>query len=1064
MSFFTCFNLFGQCNINDNTPVSIGQVIVNDAVCPYSGSVIINNVTGGGGEYAYEIISGPVLRIVQSQNQFNALPTGSFLVRVNGCNGTRKDTLVKVQTYYAPVSSAFQIKKINGFTCGSGNDGVYSISNYYGVSPMRFQLSTTNDFSATPFLPGNDSVIVNNLTENTTYYVKIKDGCNNTTVTAFTTPAAVGVAALSVPDLSFTLAQNIVCGGYRGITIEYRDSATGTPYDGRLAYTQSPYWGTGTYPYLRMQIKNTATNQVYIDLYRWLLRQNWGWPYGTHYYFDSYPYMAGNTGLTASQQVGLMMYNWVPTPAIANQVHADYITNTPAGSYTQVPANTPLTATIFFPGGTYCGSTVAPYSKSYNFNIPTSDDPAAKIANMIPQCGGNTYFQVYFSDYFYGKFRIVDPSDPYTVISTSVSAEYGPGYVANAYGNFITGHTYRAILEDKCGRLDSMDMVFTPANGTVASMDFQYLINKEEKCNSLPTDSVYQLAVLQQIGYGINKITIDGIPDSLVTTYSVYLSPNSYVFIKRPLPPGTYTIRVQWSKDCSSGITVQNVTINPTAHNQHYADITGTVTTTASNCYVDGNTRLTINAYLKRNNNDYTLANLRLVRVPNNSVFPLTAMQGILYSIADSALRFSTSTSYSNMLKDSLFTYGSNGLLFSPGQEGNYTFAINVICVSTGAIVETVYKTFTINNIAENRPGTPSLKSASAMMCDGSADMTAYLFTTGGKLPMKYEYKLESSSTFLLTGNAGADSTVTISPAPPAGTVYDIRVTDACGISASSKISLGSFTGKFYIYQTPLDCTVDPFGIKVTTSAITGAYYTWKKNGTIIAQGTNQYYTTITGISVDSISVEINIYGCYFRAGARVIVFNNPCKVTILPADNIKTTGKRLSASHVQINWTAKLSTAKSYFIIQRSADGIHFTDAAIVNAAPMNWEQSFSKTLPDADPLSYYRIVLVNETGQKKYSNTIPLNDLKKLSVSVKIVPNPASDFIKILLSDAEHKTLKGIIYNEKGQAVKTITISDSEMSSGKLIDISTLANGNYYLNIIDNWEIISGSKFIVL
>lgn len=102
--FLSNFSAFSLCDMHDNTPPSITSFSAKAATCSSNGTLILN-CTGGGGTYFYEIIAGPVTRILQSQNIFSGLPAGFYTYRVTGCNGLWKQDTFTIADRYSEMKT-----------------------------------------------------------------------------------------------------------------------------------------------------------------------------------------------------------------------------------------------------------------------------------------------------------------------------------------------------------------------------------------------------------------------------------------------------------------------------------------------------------------------------------------------------------------------------------------------------------------------------------------------------------------------------------------------------------------------------------------------------------------------------------------------------------------------------------------------------------------------------------------------------------------------------------------------------------------------------------------------
>lgn len=88
----------------------------------------------------------------------------------------------------------------------------------------------------------------------------------------------------------------------------------------------------------------------------------------------------------------------------------------------------------------------------------------------------------------------------------------------------------------------------------------------------------------------------------------------------------------------------------------------------------------------------------------------------------------------------------------------------------------------------------------------------------------------------------------------------------------------------------------------------------------------------------------------------------------------------------------------------------------------------------------------VIRKSSITYFANTTGIVDHKTLSTLVSVFPNPATEVLHITSTEVFDK---GSIYSIEGKLVKTI--SEEELSS-KIITVSSLDNGFYYLNIYTN------------
>ncbi len=1049
--FLVANKSYGQCDFDDDT-LKIGPVFSTNTTCPSNGSITVSGPSGGGGQYAYEIIDGPIIRIIQSQNTFNALPTGEYLVRVTGCNGDIADRVINVYGSYLSMSAStwsYSLKKVSGLECGATNDAVYKQSkpaNPRGTAPYRIQISTSPNFSGVPYQPDNDSATFTGLNQSTTYYVRVTDACNNFITYNFLTPPSTPVVPLSVPSMAFGRGWfSGECAGKETIFLTFRDSATGADYSGANTFTNKAFWGHRERPYIRIKIEDRTTGVVYVD-------RNVSISGTAPYYISNESTIVGETGLTTGS--GMYLYTRTSPVSTLPQLYASGV----------FPYSSRLRITIFFPGGDHCGAATVPaYSKSFAYDLGRQYPAQPRITSLQPNCNtGGSFLRVNFSQAWAGDtISLIKVTPSYSLLSKTTFNSGSNTYGTVAYSPLIIGETYRVVIVDTCGRTDSMDIVYSPSSAIVPPPAVSHESKANFKCPANPNDTMYNVIVHSLPSpYTIVSIRLDG------ETFNNYMAINNWngttqtVYkMNKLLPPGTYTYRVTWLNNCQTGVVEKTITIAPLGDPPSYnRELTLSPFTQSAACGRDAYKSININAFIKNINTNYRFNRLRVVSGPNPNVYPLYDIMGYRLEMPGDII-YSTQQTVADSVK---INSQYSALKVNIGQEGMYTIAVDIICPD-GTLVETLTRTINVTATVAAVASTPDLKYSNALMCASSGSQVKInMFVQGGKRPFIYEYKRDTAFSYQLTGNSGADSIVVISPAPDPGTVFDIRVTDGCGITSTNRVTVASFTGEFFMYSYPADCINNPFNTRVGTSWIRGAHYTWRRNGLVVAQGYNMPYVNLIGVTTDSVTVDVDLYNCYSGAASRIIVSPNPCNIIVLPVNSLTLSGNRVTPFNVQLNWKS-VNEQKSirYFELEKSFDGLRFSLLSKIRADEKPWEHSYVHNDPEAAALVYYRLRVTSIDGKETLTPILSVENNKANKTKLLISPNPARDNISLGIATDKAKPYKARMFNDKGQLVKEFSITPEEINAKK-IDISLMATGSYFISLIDNWEIVASAKFI--
>ena len=160
--------------------------------------------------------------------------------------------------------------------------------------------------------------------------------------------------------------------------------------------------------------------------------------------------------------------------------------------------------------------------------------------------------------------------------------------------------------------------------------------------------------------------------------------------------------------------------------------------------------------------------------------------------------------------------------------------------------------------------------------------------------------------------------------------------------------------------------------------------------------------------------------------------------------------------NHVaQVNWQTSNEVNVSHFNIQRSIDGVHFTNVGNVNAKVSSGLQN-NYTYPDditnlKEGKVYYRLQMVDNDG--KFSDSKIVYITVAGNTLITIHPNPAhSYFIIENYNQADINKSNIFISDLSGRMIMSQKFSSG---SEQRINISSLSKGMYLVNIITNGNV---------
>jgi hypothetical protein len=173
--------------------------------------------------------------------------------------------------------------------------------------------------------------------------------------------------------------------------------------------------------------------------------------------------------------------------------------------------------------------------------------------------------------------------------------------------------------------------------------------------------------------------------------------------------------------------------------------------------------------------------------------------------------------------------------------------------------------------------------------------------------------------------------------------------------------------------------------------------------------------------------------------------FGDP-SCTSLPANGVNLTAA-LNGSDVQLNWKTQSEINSSYFVIERSTDGVNFNSIGTKQAAGNSTlELTYNHVDPNMSvPAYYYRLKLVDIDGRYSYSN---IAIVRKSGIKgVRVFPNPVTSQVNIEFSNAKGN-YEISVYNQLGQNVMSRNAIIASTVQYVNMEKGTLAPGSYLIS----------------
>ncbi|MFI5203418.1 MAG: T9SS type A sorting domain-containing protein [Flavobacteriales bacterium] len=329
----------------------------------------------------------------------------------------------------------------------------------------------------------------------------------------------------------------------------------------------------------------------------------------------------------------------------------------------------------------------------------------------------------------------------------------------------------------------------------------------------------------------------------------------------------------------------------------------------------------------------------------------------------------------------------------------NFTHLITFTLLSTHAFSQT--ETISTSLCGQTSPGSP---------CPGATNVELYDFA----------YNITSGNpAFTAINNFTTSGTYTAADI----TGFTLYVTNFCVFNTSTPLQTIPGTGPgthTFTFADPLPAAPSQRYFWITTNFTAGAV----PGRTITINLITAAMTAVTGTET---------YGTNTAGGTQTIC-------TVLPMELVSFSAKSSSGKN-SIAWTTATETNNDYFTLQKSTNGIDFTDYTRIKGAG-NSNQQLNYEITDHHPFeenTYYRLQQTDFNGQHNYSEIIRVS--YDGPGEIEFFPNPATEIIEIKTSSESPAEVK--IMNALGQPVKEV------ITTNKKIDVAGLPPGLYLVYI---------------
>ncbi len=159
------------------------------------------------------------------------------------------------------------------------------------------------------------------------------------------------------------------------------------------------------------------------------------------------------------------------------------------------------------------------------------------------------------------------------------------------------------------------------------------------------------------------------------------------------------------------------------------------------------------------------------------------------------------------------------------------------------------------------------------------------------------------------------------------------------------------------------------------------------------------------------------------------------------------------SGKTTDLKWVIANEFNNNGFAVERSTDGNNWSEIQYVNSkGNTNIQRTYAAV--DKAPIvgtNFYRLKQVDNDGRKTYSNIVSLKFSDKEILSYTFYPNPAKDYINIVVNRIYDDYAKVQLLDVQGKLLREVLIKKSDSGSSVTINTKGIAKGIYILKYTD-------------
>jgi hypothetical protein len=184
-----------------------------------------------------------------------------------------------------------------------------------------------------------------------------------------------------------------------------------------------------------------------------------------------------------------------------------------------------------------------------------------------------------------------------------------------------------------------------------------------------------------------------------------------------------------------------------------------------------------------------------------------------------------------------------------------------------------------------------------------------------------------------------------------------------------------------------------------------------------------------------------------------------------LPVTLVDFNAKVNRNDEVDLTWTTEVEINNDFFTVERSKDGVNFSEVAVVDGAGSSTSEHHYRTV-DTKPYygtSYYRLIQTDYDGNRTFSEMRQVYITKNDNIDVSVYPNPVVDRFSVEFNSPKGGQIVFVLFDAAGQQVMYKEINtDAETGFTYNIDRGNLVAGVYSYLIRTSDETVKTGKLV--